>query len=69
VPSSYEFTVANVAGVTLTAKLPAGADLREDLARRLLGKLAYRSEKLEAALVDSGIRPVTEDSAQGGKRQ
>jgi hypothetical protein len=69
VPFSYDLTAANVAEVTLTEELLAGADLREDLARRLLGKLAYRSEELEATLADSGIRLVTKDSAQGGKRQ
>ena len=40
-----------------------------DLARRLLGDLAYRSEALEETLADSGILLLTERSRQGGKRQ
>ena len=43
VPISYELTPANVAEVRLTEELIAEANLGEDLARRLLGDLAYRS--------------------------
>jgi Transposase DDE domain len=52
---SYELSAANVAEVKLTEELLAGADLKEDLARRLLGDLAYKSEELEDALAESGI--------------
>lgn len=72
VPLSYELTAANVAEVGLTEELIAGADLigrEEDLARRLFGDLAYRSEALEEALGEAGIVLVTERSRQGGKRQ
>jgi hypothetical protein len=71
VPLSYELTPANVAEVKLTEELLAGAGLgrEEDLARRLFGDLAYRSEALEEALGEAGILLVTERSRQGGKRQ
>jgi DDE family transposase len=70
VPISYELTPANVAEVKLTGELLAGAGLgrEEDLARRLLGDLAYRSEALEEALAEAGIVLVTERSRQGGVR-
>src|SRR5215216_3588105 len=45
VPISYELTPANVAEVVrLTEELINEANLTDDLARRLLGDLAYRSE-------------------------
>ncbi len=69
VPLSYELTAANAAEVRLTEELLAGARLKKDLARRLFGDLAYRSEALEEALAESGILLVTERSGQGGKRQ
>jgi len=69
VPLSYELTAANVAEVKLTEELLEAADLNEDLARRLFGDLAYRSEELEDALAGSGVLLVTERSRQGGKRQ
>jgi hypothetical protein len=47
VPLCYELTAANVAEIGLTKELLAAASLGEDLARRLLGDLAYRSEALE----------------------
>jgi hypothetical protein len=43
IPVSYELTPANVADVSLTEELLAGAALGEGVARRLLGDLAYRS--------------------------
>ena len=46
-----------------------GANLGGDVARRLLGDLAYRSEALEEALVGCGVLLVTKRSRQGGKRQ
>jgi hypothetical protein len=69
VPLSYELTAANVAEVKLTDELLAGAGLKEDLARRLFGDLAYESEELEETLAESGILLVTERSRQGGARQ
>jgi hypothetical protein len=69
VPLSYELTPANAAEVRLTEELLAGARLKKDLARRLFGDLAYRSEALEEALAESGILLVTERFRQGGKRQ
>jgi len=72
VPVSYELTAANVAEVKLTEELLAGAGClgqEEDLARRLFGDLAYRSEALEEALAEAGILLVTERWRQGGKRQ
>ncbi len=69
VPLCYELTAANVAEIGLTKELLTAASLGEDLARRLLGDLAYRSEALEETLADSGILLLTERSRQGGKRQ
>lgn len=69
VPVSYELTAANVAEIRLVGELLGGARLGEDLARRLLGDLAYRSEELEGELAEAGIALVTERSRQNGKRQ
>jgi hypothetical protein len=69
VPLSYELTAANVAEVRLTKELLEGANLREDVARRLFGDLAYGSEALEKALGRTGVLLVTERSRQNGKRQ
>ena len=69
VPLCYELTAANVAEIGLTKELLAAASLGEDLARRILGDLAYRSEALEETLADSSILLLTERSRQGGKRQ
>jgi len=69
VPLSYELTAANVAEVHLTEELLEGANLGEDVARRLFGDLAYRSEALEKALAGTGVLLVTERSRQNGKRQ
>jgi hypothetical protein len=69
VPLCYELTAANVAEVRLTQELLETAGLEEDLARRLFGDLAYRSEALEEILAESGILLVTERSRQGVKRQ
>ena len=62
-------TPANVAEVRLTEELLAEADLRDDLARRLFGDLAYRSEALGHALAECGISLVTERADQRGERQ
>jgi len=69
VPLSYELTAANVAEVRLSKELLEEANLGEDVARRLFGDLAYRSEVLEKALAGSGVLLVTERSRQNGKRQ
>jgi hypothetical protein len=69
VPICYELTAANVAEVRLVGELLGDAQLGEDLARRLLGDLAYRSEQLEEELAEVGIYLVTERSGQRGKRQ
>jgi len=69
VPISYELTPANVAEVRLTEELIAEANLGEDLARRLLGDLAYRSEALAHALAECGISLVTHRADQHGQRQ
>src|SRR5215212_7355033 len=62
VPISYELTPANVADVSLTEELIAEAKLGHEVARRLLGDLAYRSEGLKEALAEIGILLVTEPS-------
>jgi hypothetical protein len=56
VPLTYELSSANVADLSLTEELFAEASfLGEDLARRLLGDLAYRSQELEEDLAELGI--------------
>jgi hypothetical protein len=69
VPVSYELTSANVADVRLTTELLAEASLGEEVGRRLLGDLAYRSEELEGALAECGVLLVTERADQHGERQ
>lgn len=69
VPVSYELTPANVAEVRLTTELLAEASLGEEVGRRLLGDLAYRSEELEEALAECGVLLVTERADQHGERQ
>ena len=49
-------------------ELLEGVHLRETLARRLLGDLAYRSEKLDEMLASVGVALVTERSRQQGVR-
>jgi hypothetical protein len=55
VPISYELTPANVADLSLIEELLDEAGLGEEVARRLLGDLAYRSGELEEELAESGI--------------
>jgi hypothetical protein len=70
VPISYELTPANVADVSLTEELLAEAKLGEEVACRVLGDLAYRSEELRAALAEVGVLLATEPSERrGGIRQ
>jgi len=63
VPLSYELTAANVAEVSLTEELLAEADLGGEVARKLLGDLAYRSQELEEELAESGIVLVTDEAS------
>jgi hypothetical protein len=61
VPISYELTAANVADVLLIGELLAGADLEEgEVARRLLGDMAYRSGELREELAGRGVLLATE---------
>ena len=53
----------------LAEELLAGEDLKEELARRLFGDLAYKSEELEEALAECDILLVTECSRQGEASQ
>ena len=70
VPISYELTPANVADVSLTEELIAGAKLGYGMARRLLGDLAYRSGELREVLAEMGILLSTERSQRrAGVRQ
>ena len=62
VPISFELTPANVADVSLTEELLGEATLGNGAARRLLGDLAYRSERLKEALAEVDILLVTEPS-------
>jgi len=52
VPISYELTPANVADLSLVEELLAEASLWEEVARKLLGDLAYRSRELEEELAE-----------------
>jgi hypothetical protein len=63
IPLSYELTPANVAEVGLTKELLTEAELGEEVARRLLGDLAYQSVELEEGLAESGIRLVTSEAS------
>jgi hypothetical protein len=71
VPVSYELTAANVAETSLIEELLAEADLGEEVARKLLGDLAYRSQELEEELAESGIVLVTSEASarRAGVRQ
>jgi hypothetical protein len=62
IPISYELTPANAADVSLTEELLAEAALGDEVARKLLGDLAYRSEDLRKALAEVGILLATERS-------
>ena len=63
VPLSYELTPANVAEVGLVEELLAEANLGEEVARGLLGDLAYRSQELEEDLAELGIVLVTGEAS------
>jgi hypothetical protein len=62
VPICYELTPANVADVSLTEELLGEAKPGEEVARRVLADLAYRSEELREALAGVGILLATEPS-------
>jgi len=64
VPLSYEITPASAADVGVVEELLAEAGLGgEEVARRLLGDLAYRSRQLEEELAESGIVLVTGEAS------
>jgi hypothetical protein len=63
VPLSYELTPANVADLSLTEELIAEAKLGEEVARKLLGDLAYRSQELEEELAESGIMLLSSEAS------
>ena len=63
VPISYELTPANVADLSLTEELLAEADLGEEVARKLLGDLAYRSGELEEELAGVGIMLLSSEAS------
>jgi hypothetical protein len=63
VPISYELTPANVAEVSLSEELLDEAELGEEVARKLLGDLAYRSHELEEELAECGIALVTSEAS------
>ena len=71
VPLSYELTPANTAEVSLTEELLVEANLGGEVARKLLGDLAYRSRELEEELAESGIVLVTGEASarRPGARQ
>lgn len=63
VPISYELTPANTADVHLTKELLEEAKLGEEVARKLLADLAYRSEDLGEYLAELGIVLVTSEAS------
>jgi hypothetical protein len=70
VPISYELTPANVAEVGLVQELLDEANLANEPARKLLGDLAYRSERLNESLAEVGVLLATEQADRRcGRRQ
>lgn len=63
VPISYELTAANTAEIRLTKELLEEAKLGEEVARRLLGDLAYQSEDLQEQLAGLGIALLTSEAS------
>ena len=63
VPLSYELTPANVAEISLAEELLAEAELGDEVARKLLGDLAYRSGRLKEELVEAGILLVSGEAS------
>jgi len=52
IPISYELTPANVADISFNEELLNEAALGDEVARKLSGDLAYRSEDLREALAE-----------------
>jgi hypothetical protein len=70
VPISYELTPANVADASLTHELLDEANLANEPARKLLGDLAYQSERLKESLAEVGVLLATEQADRRcGRRQ
>jgi hypothetical protein len=70
VPICYELTPPNVTEVSLAEELVVEAKLSEQVARKLLGDLAYQSEQLEEDLAEGGVLLVTKPSRRRpGARQ
>jgi hypothetical protein len=63
VPISYELTAANVAEIHLTKELLEEAKLGEEVARKLLADLAYKSEDLEEELAGLGIALLSSEAS------
>ena len=63
VPISYELTAANVAEVYLTKELLDEAKLGEEVARKLLADMVYRSEDLGEELAGLGIVLMTGEAS------
>ena len=63
VPISYELTAANIAEVHLTKELLDEAKLGEEVARKLLADMAYRSEDLGEELAGLGIVLMTGEAS------
>ena len=67
VPISYELTPANAADVSLTEELLAEAGMvggeEQEVARRLLGDLAYRSRELQEELAEVATALVTSEAS------
>ena len=63
VPISYELTPANTADLCLSKELLPEADLGGEVARKLLGDLAYKSHELEEELAELGIVVVTNEAS------
>ena len=70
VPICYELTSAEVADIRLTEELLCESGLGEEVARKLLGDLAYQSEDLKEKLAEVGILLATEKAEKrSGVRQ
>ncbi len=69
VPISYELTPAHVAEVGLVQELLDEANLANEPARKLLGDLAYRSERLKESLAEVGIHLATEQADRRCRRR
>jgi hypothetical protein len=63
VPISYELTPANTADLSLSKELLAEADLGGEVARKLLGDLAYGSGELKEELAELGIVLLTNEAS------